>query len=54
MTNVEREKRPVPTAPGYGDQGPAGAGRDLDTHEEAAEPEDQPGPDGPEHREDQR
>jgi hypothetical protein len=45
MTSTTRseEKSPAPTAPGYGDQGPAGAGRDADT-DDAAETED--GPDG--------
>lgn len=33
-----------PTAPGYGDQGPAGGGRDGPENDEAAETEEEPEP----------
>jgi hypothetical protein len=45
-TSSEWEKAPEPTAPGYGDQGPAGAGRDAETEEKTAEAEDKPQPGG--------
>lgn len=38
----QREVRP--TAPGYGDQGPAGAGRDVDQNDMATETEAEPEP----------
>lgn len=43
MTDAERDGRPEPEAPGYGDQGPAGAGRDPDVKkEDAADHGDEP------------
>jgi hypothetical protein len=49
MTSTTRsdEKSPAPTAPGYGDQGPAGAGREAE-QQDAAEAGDKPDSDGEE------
>lgn len=41
MTNSEAGKEPAPVAPGYGDQGPAGAGR-APENDDAAETDDEP------------
>jgi hypothetical protein len=38
------DPKPDPNAPGYGDQGPAGGGREPSGNDEAAETEDEPGP----------
>lgn len=35
-----REQEPAPTAPGYGDQGPAGAGRDGEQPQPAEQDEE--------------
>ncbi|NNM78174.1 hypothetical protein HJG53_14870 [Sphingomonas sp. ID1715] len=43
-TTKSDEESPASTAPGYGDQGPAGAGR-TQKQEDAAETEDGPGGD---------
>ncbi len=47
MTSTTKpdDKSPAPTAPGYGDQGPAGAGRDAE-QQDAAEAGDEPGSGG--------
>lgn len=34
MTSSDPRSEPVPDAPGYGDQGPAGGGRDEGTEKE--------------------
>lgn len=44
MTSSDPRESPRPTAPGYGDQGPAGAGRDVDQNDMAAETEDESEP----------
>ena len=44
MTTSSDPKKIEPTAPGYGDQGPAGAGRDVDQNDMATETEDEPEP----------
>ncbi len=44
MMIADRERDPEPNAPGYGDQGPAGAGRKPDEEDKAAEIEDEPEP----------
>jgi hypothetical protein len=41
---MNSDPRPEPTAPGYGDQGPAGGGRDPAEHDESAETEDEQEP----------
>lgn len=38
------DPKPEPNAPGYGDQGPAGGGRDAAENDEAAETEEEPEP----------
>lgn len=43
-TTSDPKQEPRPTAPGYGDQGPAGDGRDQEQNDEAAESEDEPQP----------
>ena len=48
MTNAEPRQEPQPSAPGYGDKGPAGGGRDGDRRNEAAEPPKESG--GPDRR----
>jgi hypothetical protein len=37
----ERERSPQPTGPGYGDQGPAGGGRDPADQEHVTQDEDE-------------
>jgi hypothetical protein len=44
MTSSDPKAEPRPNAPGYGDQGPAGAGREPSGQDEAAETEDEPEP----------
>lgn len=44
MTTGADPKGPRPSAPGYGDQGPAGAGGDVDQNDMATEVEDEPEP----------
>jgi hypothetical protein len=44
MTISPDPKEVQPTAPGYGDQGPAGAGRDVDQNDMATETADEPEP----------
>lgn len=48
MTKPDGNERPEPQAPGYGDQGPAGAGREGSEQDEAAKPQEKSG--GPEPR----
>ena len=44
---AERERASEPTAPGYGDQGASGGGRDRsDENDATAGPEPKPRPDG--------
>jgi len=44
MTISSDPNQPRPNAPGYGDQGPAGAGGDVDQNDMATETEDEPEP----------
>ena len=44
MTISSDPNAPRPNAPGYGDQGPAGAGGDVDQNDMATETEDEPEP----------
>ena len=44
MTKSADPKEPRPNAPGYGDQGPAGAGGDVDQNDMATGTEDEPEP----------
>jgi hypothetical protein len=43
-TSSDPKGEPRRNAPGYGDQGPAGGGRDPSKHDEAAEVEEEPEP----------
>jgi hypothetical protein len=44
MGIIDRGREPRPEVPGYGDQGPAGGGREPPRQDEAAETKDEPEP----------